>query len=86
MHTFYAFNIIGFLFSMGQFGICLASAIAFRHYSILWHPIISLGLAVVGFALTLTQIVILSINIYCKPSVKVSLKNASFIIYNEVSL
>ncbi|EDV20386.1 uncharacterized protein TRIADDRAFT_61155 [Trichoplax adhaerens] len=66
MHCYYAFSIISLIFSILQFGISIP-AIIYSYYGIIWHAILSLVMSIVGFALIVTIVIILSRNIYCQP-------------------
>ncbi|EDV26181.1 uncharacterized protein TRIADDRAFT_56020 [Trichoplax adhaerens] len=64
LHSFYAFSIIAFIFSLPHFGISVASLV-YSYYVFIPSGIISTCLSISGFSLTLAFIVILSKYIYC---------------------
>ncbi|RDD44500.1 hypothetical protein TrispH2_004390, partial [Trichoplax sp. H2] len=63
-HAFYAFNIIGFIFSLPHLGLAIASLAT---YGALFGAI-SLVFSLLALSLTLAFIIILSQHIYCRPS------------------
>ncbi|RDD44538.1 hypothetical protein TrispH2_004387 [Trichoplax sp. H2] len=64
LHSFYAFSIIAFIFSLPHFGISVASLV-YSYYVFIPSGIISTCLSISGFSFTLAFIVILSKYIYC---------------------
>ncbi|EDV20473.1 uncharacterized protein TRIADDRAFT_61180 [Trichoplax adhaerens] len=66
MNSLYAFSILGFVSSIGHVGISFGYLIGRSTLPSIWFNIVSLALAVTGSATTLTFLVILSRELYCK--------------------
>ncbi|RDD39336.1 hypothetical protein TrispH2_008326 [Trichoplax sp. H2] len=70
INCFYAFCIISIILSVPHIGVSFGFIFSYGTYHSIWFNIVSLGLGVIGFAVSLACIVLLSKEIYCEASPK----------------
>ncbi|EDV20474.1 uncharacterized protein TRIADDRAFT_61181 [Trichoplax adhaerens] len=68
MNTFYAFSIMSFILSLPHFGLSLGFMFNYGARYTEWFNIVSMIFALIGFSCSLTFIILLSKEIYCKPT------------------